>query len=233
MSYLIAQMFFYLLIAFILGIVIGRLWSKVLKPTIQPPPENELTECQAQLEKLRAEHNHCPSRLAKAQRDLQSAREDLKRVESRNEVLKKSHPALQQSSKKLADTPYLDTGDSTAMEMAYQVALDRANRLQEMLGQYQAELAHREGSTSTPPSNLKEQPPHAVDNLEMIAGISPTIHKKLNELGIYQFEQLAGFSEMDLTWVANKLGLSKTRIHRAGWVRQAQDLYNTKHDHQG
>lgn len=240
MTYLVGQMFFCLLIAVLLGIVLAWLWSKVTPPKIEQPIDDELSECQAKLENLQTEHDECPARLRKAHRDLQRTREDLNRLESRLKAYQKLHaPKLPARYGGPADGPDRASGPSSDRElsnaMAYEVLLNRAHRLQEALHQSQAELEGITGEAngSGHPEGLLETPPSSADNLEEISGVGPVLHQKLNQLGIYQFRQIANFSSQDTAWLANQLQAFKNRMTRDDWVGQARDLYHKKYGNQG
>ena len=76
----------------------------------------------------------------------------------------------------------------------------------------------------TRPSGLLSQTPANPDDLKMIRGIGPGLESKLNALGIYKFDQIAGFSESDLVWVDENLTAFKGRCFRDDWVGQARAL---------
>jgi len=94
--------------------------------------------------------------------------------------------------------------------------------------------------TTTPTSNLVEdvedievndewQPvgfsekPSDVDDLKRIKGVGPVIEKTLNGLGIYQFKQIADFTEDNIAWVDKYISFPG-RIDREQWVPQAKEL---------
>ncbi len=58
----------------------------------------------------------------------------------------------------------------------------------------------------------------------MIKGIGPSLEGKLNALGIYKFEQIADFTEENLTWIDDHLVTFKGRCFRDDWVGQAKGL---------
>jgi len=61
------------------------------------------------------------------------------------------------------------------------------------------------------------------DDLKRIKGIGPVIEGKLNDNGIYYFEQLGKFGASDLAWVDTMLSF-KGRAVRDRWIAQAQGL---------
>lgn len=58
------------------------------------------------------------------------------------------------------------------------------------------------------------------DELTMISGIGPKISELLNELGVFHFDQIAGWKEAEITGVDEILNF-KGRINRENWVAQA------------
>jgi len=68
-----------------------------------------------------------------------------------------------------------------------------------------------------------EAPVGAADDLKQITGVGPVLEGKLNDLGIYHFWQIAGWSVAEVTWVDGFLN-SKGRIVRDEWIDQASKL---------
>lgn len=61
------------------------------------------------------------------------------------------------------------------------------------------------------------------DDLSAIRNISPSLAASLNALGIFHFDQLAGWDGKAVVWVDSQLGL-KGRIARERWPEQARAL---------
>lgn len=61
------------------------------------------------------------------------------------------------------------------------------------------------------------------DDLKMIKGVGPGLEKKLNDLGIYHYDQVAGLRKKEIGWVDDQLSF-KGRIERDEWVKQAKVL---------
>lgn len=76
------------------------------------------------------------------------------------------------------------------------------------------------------PSPLDKKPDTA-DELQKISDISAVIEETLNQLGVYQFKQIAQWSEENIAWVEKYLALPD-RIRREDWVSQAQLLSRNK-----
>lgn len=71
--------------------------------------------------------------------------------------------------------------------------------------------------------------PEVVDDLKEISGIGPTLERTLNELGIYQFRQIATWHAEEIGWVSDNLDVFKGRIERDQWVAQARQLQQQKY----
>ena len=64
------------------------------------------------------------------------------------------------------------------------------------------------------------------DDLKKIKGIGPKIEKTLNGLGVYHYDQIAGWDDKAIAWVDDQLSFHG-RIEREGWVTQARALTKT------
>ncbi|NNC99323.1 MAG: hypothetical protein HKN85_03995 [Gammaproteobacteria bacterium] len=72
------------------------------------------------------------------------------------------------------------------------------------------------------PAGLANRP-EVVDDLKRIKGIGPAIEQSLQELGIYQFEQIANWSQDNILWIEDFISFPG-RIMREEWVTQADIL---------
>jgi len=66
-------------------------------------------------------------------------------------------------------------------------------------------------------------PPDKPDDLKRIKGVGSVIEETLNDLGVYQFEQVANWTENNVAWIENFLAFPG-RIGREGWVDQSKTL---------
>lgn len=62
------------------------------------------------------------------------------------------------------------------------------------------------------------------DDLTKIDGIGPFIAKKLNDIGIYSYEQIAAFDEAQIEQVTKDIQFLPGRIDKDNWVGQASNL---------
>jgi predicted flap endonuclease-1-like 5' DNA nuclease len=94
-----------------------------------------------------------------------------------------------------------------------------------------AEPPASSGPPAMAPVQAKPQRPPALDaprggkadDLKQIAGIGPKLEEKLNGLGIYHYDQIAGWGDSDIAWIDSELQ-AKGRVERDNWVGQAAAL---------
>lgn len=79
------------------------------------------------------------------------------------------------------------------------------------------------------PSILLSQRPAEVDDLKRIKGVGGKMERILNDKGVYQFRQIAAFSDTDIEWVNEAIDAFPGRIQRDDWVGQARDLHMEKY----
>jgi NADH-quinone oxidoreductase subunit E len=61
------------------------------------------------------------------------------------------------------------------------------------------------------------------DDLQRIKGVGPVNEKRLHELGVYHFDQIAAWVRSEIRWVGTYLSFPG-RIDREQWVAQAAKL---------
>jgi predicted flap endonuclease-1-like 5' DNA nuclease len=96
----------------------------------------------------------------------------------------------------------------------------------------EGEIIEKNKSTTSSNGNLRLNGNHAIamdspmslDDLKIINGIGPFTEKKLHDMGIYSFAQLADLSDATLENLNESLGLYKGKIKKEGWVEQARHL---------
>lgn len=62
------------------------------------------------------------------------------------------------------------------------------------------------------------------DDLKLIAGVGPKLETLLHQIGVYHYDQIAGWNEMNLKWVDQHLGSFRGRALRDKWVEQSTKL---------
>ena len=97
-----------------------------------------------------------------------------------------------------------------------------------LLGQRRSELSPRRPAT-TPKARVSESGKVAKDDLKRIYGIGPVLERTLNRLGIYKYEQIASWTEVDIERVSKQVGTFPDRIHRDSWVGGARKQHRSKY----
>jgi NADH-quinone oxidoreductase subunit E len=62
------------------------------------------------------------------------------------------------------------------------------------------------------------------DDLKRLNGIGPKLEQLLHELGVWHFDQIAGWGPGEIAWVNSRLGGFRGRAERDDWVGQARKL---------
>jgi NADH-quinone oxidoreductase subunit E len=62
------------------------------------------------------------------------------------------------------------------------------------------------------------------DDLKLIWGVGPKLEEMLHRMGVFHFDQVASWTEMNLRWVDQKLEGFKGRAVRDKWIEQAKKL---------
>jgi len=66
------------------------------------------------------------------------------------------------------------------------------------------------------------------DDLKLINGIGPVFEEKLNELGIYTYEQISKLKAADREELSAIDGITREKIESEEWVKQAKELLKNK-----
>tara|TARA_R110000851_G_scaffold194302_7_gene345125 strand:- start:3178 stop:4368 length:1191 start_codon:yes stop_codon:yes gene_type:complete len=66
------------------------------------------------------------------------------------------------------------------------------------------------------------------DDLKMIKGVGPKLEQLLHSMGFYHFDQIAKWTEEEISWVDQNLEGFKGRVSRDNWVEQAKLLADGK-----
>lgn len=66
------------------------------------------------------------------------------------------------------------------------------------------------------------------DNLQKIKGIGPVLETKLNELGVFTFEQILNLTDADIEKITEVTTFGKQKILTDNWIGQAKKLLSEK-----
>jgi NADH-quinone oxidoreductase subunit E len=74
------------------------------------------------------------------------------------------------------------------------------------------------------PTLLQQAREGLADDLKLIWGVGPKLEEMLHRMGVFHFDQIASWTEMNLRWVDQKLEGFKGRAVRDKWIEQAKKL---------
>ena len=80
-----------------------------------------------------------------------------------------------------------------------------------------------EGSEEQP-ARLEAPRDGGADDLKRIKGVGPKLEQTLHDMGVYHFDQIAGWRAEELAWVDRNLEGFKGRVVRDDWIGQAKIL---------
>ena len=193
-----------LCIAFILGFLLGWLISSFI---IRERFQNQINMLSVQLK-------NCKDKCASLETDTskQQLDDSLKQLEDLKSTVSEKDETIAtlESQLKISQEAKKESAGSSLLERA---DFDE----------------HRPEFYQDMPKHFFTSRPKSVDDLKRISGVGPVLEKTLNDLGIYQFRQIALFTTDDIAWVSKHLSQFKGRIERDDWVGQAEELYREKY----
>lgn len=149
--------------------------------------------------------------LMEAKSQVTTLEQELEQYQRRYENLKQETDAIR------------DTAD----RLKYELAEERAREIK-LQADLEAQPAKEKKVRIAPPDSMRSRftPSsfQAKNDLTLISGIGPVIQRKLNELGIYSFQQISEFTPEDIDEVANALKVFQGRIGRDNWIGKAAAL---------
>ena len=199
MSYLVTQMFLYMLATFLLGLLLGWLFWRYGKPSMgdydalvseRNALKKERDDLTINLDASRAratEDRNAVAGLRADKIDLQNKLDGM--VNKRNAMPKAAAPA-----------------PVKAAAVAAPAAAATSTR------------------KSSKPKGLTAARGGKADDLKEINGVGPAMEKLLNKLGYYHFDQVAAWTKSEEAWVDDNLEGFKGRVSRDSWISQAKKL---------
>ena len=80
------------------------------------------------------------------------------------------------------------------------------------------------GAAARRPAGLTGARNGSADDLKRIKGVGPKLEQLCHSLGFYHFDQIAGWTADEISWVDDNLEGFKGRVTRDDWVAQARIL---------
>jgi len=207
MTYLLTQMFLYLLIAFLLGLLLGWLIWRMGKPSM-----SDYDAIRAERDSLRAERDAMSGDAQSWAEERTALTTNLDACRTRSSKERESIERLTAENVELRRE--LDAAASAPAVAAAPVAAAAVAAV---------DVDVEEGA-GTQPEGLSGPRGGVADDLKKINGIGPKLEKMLNGMGYYHFDQLAEWTSEELAWVDFNLEGVKGRATRDNWVPQAREF---------
>lgn len=199
MIYLIVQTFILLLVAGLLGLLLGWYLTRISAANQRAALQARLRAAEDKARGLRAELDATTTAKHNADTERRLLSDELADLRVRLDAAERAAEAVAVVS--AGGQGQDKEADSAAISAAAVAAVEGAQEL----------VAAPLGASDD------------ADDLQQIKGIGPKIAGILNELGIRQFEQIAAWSATDVDWVNERLKF-KGRIEREEWIPQAKAL---------
>lgn len=229
-GFLITEMVLLIILAALLGVVVGWIiWGR------------SSGSAQAELERCRADAKAKDARIAELGGALDAARAEAIAAEKAAMLAaEEAMPAAEAASAQAHaedDAKIHELEDELAAARAEAMAAEKAAMLaaEEVVAVAEAvEADHgRHPVHATAPENdgpghkpvmLEEPREGGPDDLKQIKGIGPKLEELCHFLGVFHFDQIAGWTGDEVAWVDANLTGFKGRVSRDSWVAQAKVL---------
>jgi NADH-quinone oxidoreductase subunit E len=132
-------------------------------------------------------------------------------------------PGKSQSAKAVAAAEKKAASKPSSAATASKKKPARASATSAKLASAPKQGAIGEVSAGKKPRALKAPRKSGADDLKMVSGIGPVNEKRLNDVGIFHWDQIAKWGQAEIDWVNGFLSF-KGRIERENWVDQAEAL---------
>lgn len=213
MTYLIAQTFFGLIIAFLLGLLIG--WLAVRSAYKKESAERE-AEWDKEKEEIKTQSEQ-PMRKLLGELDAINSRYT-DHLDGKAIIDMESDPVALATDNNAQEAIGYNESDTTETNAVTAVEKDSAAE----------ENTDSEVTSFSKPENIviyqSAEDASQIDDLKTINGIGPKFETVLNGVGIYSYAQIAAWGEDEINWITQEIEDQTDRIRRDNWVKQAKDL---------
>lgn len=116
------------------------------------------------------------------------------------------------------------------LESCQQSLTNAEARMKEMELRYKKQDSKAKAVPSDKPARAVKSTSHGDrDDLKLIFGIGPFIERKLAEIDIVTYKQIANLTEEDIERVGEYLNYFPGRIERDNWLSSARELHEDKY----
>lgn len=206
MGYLSAEIFLFLLAAFLLGLLLGWwIWANRNGSRVSEleqdlaTTQKALTDCQTARQRIEREDSAARTKLSDAAARIAQLEEELAKAKAAASAAASAPPPAAEAPKAMG---LMSAGPEVSDEVKAKLAT----------------------------SPFLDKPNGVPDDLMLIKGVGPKLGALLHTLGVYHFFQIAGWSADDIAKVDAEMSNFKGRIVRDNWIEQAGLLAAGDHD---
>jgi NADH-quinone oxidoreductase subunit E len=228
MSYLITQTFILLLIAGLLGLILGWYLTRISANSARASLQARLKSAESDARELRTELDTAVSVRGQAEAERKQLADELASLKAEAASGSDDSAAVKQLQGQLDEcreqldaataAPRLSAAPASSAPIA-SVSAAAAGAAAAISD----DDAANDNETDDGAPMLLAADTADVDDLQQIKGIGPKIAGILKDLGILRFEQIAEWTPENVSWVNGHLKF-KGRIEREKWIPQAKAL---------
>jgi predicted flap endonuclease-1-like 5' DNA nuclease len=235
MAYLVTQTFILLLIAALLGLILGWYLTKITAATSRAALQGRLHNLERDAATLRKELDAASAKVTELENGNKTVRDENTSLRSQLDAgggseqdadrIAALEGELADCREALAKAP--EASDAAAepppaLRAAGAVAPDHSDEIPSVsrAAAAAAAAARMPGDKHVSPQAARGAAP---DDLQQIKGIGPKIAETLRGLGIHSFEQIAEWTPEKVDWINEHLKF-KGRVEREEWIPQAKTL---------
>jgi predicted flap endonuclease-1-like 5' DNA nuclease len=233
MTYLITQTFILLLLAGLLGLLLGWYLTRISANAQKASMQARLDSASNDARSLRTELDAAVTAKSEAEASRKQLADELAGMQAGDSGADQAHAAelaklrdeLEACRSELAATA-IDADEGDAAPVASSGPIAKVSAAAAMAAavisgddQPVAASATASGDDDAPPRADDAE----ADDLQQIKGIGPKIADILADMGIRRLDQIAGWTPENVAWVNERLKF-KGRIEREQWIPQAKAL---------
>jgi len=190
-----------------------------------------------ELEAENAQLNHDAARMKQENEALQRDAAELDELRLQNKELSHCLKSMEHSRKQYEDdaTRYRENaGAAEQQSETLRIKLDDLEKnFADIEKQQRRAIKNARKVATVDKINGHKKPPKEVDDLKEIIGIGKVFERTLNDLGVFNFRQIATFGVADIARVNAELKEFKGRMEQDDWIGQAKELHFKKYGETG
>ncbi|WP_372744574.1 helix-hairpin-helix domain-containing protein [Lutibacter sp.] len=123
-----------------------------------------------------------------------------------------------------------DVNNDDAIDLINDITKIRATKTFDRGGKETVQTVFENNPESSNFETIENASSKDKDDLTKIKGIGSSIEKKLNAIGIYNYQQITNLTSKDILQITELIKFFPGRIERDDWVGQAYKLMNHKNE---